>query len=353
MNVRVLIRIFVIFLPAVLGWACSEGSPVKEAKASESQELKFVPINVLVRPVELSNLTESITLSGEIDADKNVLFSAENVGRLEYLSVDLGDRVKKGQVLARVDSSSLKAALDQARASHDLAKKTHKRLIALFEEQLTSDQQVDEAFATLLQTKAALDIAEINYEKSVIRSSIDGFVAQKSVEVGEYLNPGQPIVQVVDFSKVIVKAQLPEMKVSSVKRGDAVKVFVAALGEEFEGKVKVVVPAAHPTSRTYEVRVNIDNPDFRILVGMSVSMRIEVGHYENVVVTPQETVVEEHLGRVVFVEQNGKAVRKSVVLGPVEGDNVLVRSGLDVGERLIVAGHRDLVDGQPVRVIAN
>ncbi len=335
------------------GLACSDGSPVNEAKASESKEEKFVPINVLVQPVALSNLTESITLSGETDADKNVLFSAENPGRLEYLSIDLGDRVKKGQILARVDSASLKAALDQARASHDLAQKTHKRLTALREEQLASDQQLDEAFAAMLQSKATLDIAEINYNKSVIRSSVDGFVARKNVEVGEYLNPGQVIVQVVDFSQVVVKAQLPEMKVSAVKRGDPVKVFIPALNEEVEGKVKVVVPAAHPTSKTYEVRVNIDNPEFRILVGMSVSMKIEVGHYEDVVVTPQDVIVEESQNRVVFVENEGKAVRKTVELGPVEGANVLVRSGLDVGDRLIVAGHRELVDGQPVKVIVN
>ncbi len=311
------------------------------------------PVNVKVEKVVTSSLTDNIKVSAETIADKDVTFSAELSGRVEYLSADLGDRVKKGQVLARIDYEMQKAQSDQAQATFDLATKTFERLSALKKDELISQQQIDESETNLAQARAQLQIAKANLKKSIVRSSINGIVGRKFIEEGMFVGPGSPIFQVVDFKTIVIKAQLPETQVSKVKRDMAVKVDIPALGKEYDGKVHVVLPAADPVAKTFQLRVKVENPDYNIKIGMAATINIIAEEHTNVIVTRQDVVIEETGSRSVFVEKDGKAEKRTVILGPTEGSRVIIEDGLTEGESLIVLGQRDLVDGQPVVVVSD
>lgn len=343
--------IIAILIAILLGSAACDNAA--HSKAPEEKEEKTSPVNVKSIPVSLTSLAEFVVLSGSTEADKNVTFSAENPGRLEYLSVEFGQRVKKGQILARIDTAMLKARFNQAEANFQLANKTHERLQALMKDELVSQQQADEASAAMTSAEAALAIAKVSLDKSIVRSSTDGIVARRLVEVGEYVNPGQPIVQVVDFRTIVVTAQVPENQVGDIKRGSPVKVRFDSIGEEYDGAVYVVCPAAHPTSRTFELRIKVPNNDYRILVGMSATIRILIRTNEKVIVVPQDVVVEEADQRIVFVSKNGIAEKRIVELGSSQEDMVILKSGVNVGDQLIVVGQRDLVHGQKIHVIPN
>lgn len=327
--------------------AASRGQAGKAGATAD--ELR--PVNVEVRKVDLTSLTEYLSLSGETMAEKTITYSAAMPGRLEKLTVDHGERVKKGQLLARVDFEMLSAQVDQARTNLELAEKTHARLRQLRDKDLISQQQVDEAEARVANAGAGLKIARAQLGKCVLRSSIDGFVARKMAEVGEYLNPGQPIVMVVAFSTIVVKAHVPESQVARVRRGQRAVVSMDSLGKDFEGTVHVVFPAAHPTSKTFELRVKVPNPRYEIRVGMAATVRIATNSHDEVVVVPQDAVIEARKDRAVFVEKDSKAIRRVVLLGPAQESRVVIASGLAAGENLIVSGQRSLVDGQPVVVV--
>ncbi len=344
----VLISLFILFLH--VGGGCdnpahSESPPAPAADAEKKS------INVKVQTLAAIDFDETITLSGGTLADMDIRYSAELAGKLERLAVDLGDEVKAGQVLARIDYEMLKAQSEQAQAAFNLAQKTFARLQTLRSEELISQQQIDEVEAQVIQAESQLKIARANLNKSVVRAANGGVVARKFVEEGEYLGPGTPIVQVVDYRRIIVEAELAESQVDRVRKGDPVSVLIPALGETFPGEVEVVLPASEPVTRTFKLRVKVKNADRRILVGMAAVLRLVVKTHHGVIVVPQEVVIEETGMRCVFIERDGLARRREVALGVVEGSRVVITEGLAPGDRLVVMGQRSLVDGQPVTVV--
>jgi len=310
------------------------------------------PVNVKVEPVQLREVTDHIRLVGETAADADVTYSAEVPGQVEALGVDLGQRVRRGQVLARIDYTSLKAQADEARATHDLAKKTHARLATLKRADLVPQDKLDQARASMVAAEARLRIAQANLQKSVIVAKRGGVVTRKLVERGEYVTPGAPMLDVVDHRTVVVRAQLPETQITRVHPGTPARVTIDALGQSVDTRVDVVLPVADPASKTYEVRLRLRNPGLRINVGMSASVQLAAETRQRVVIVPQDVVVEDGDNlRSVFVEKQGLARRRPVKLGPTVDDKVVVLEGVNAGERLVVLGQRDLQDRQPVRVV--
>ena len=319
-------------------------------KAESSGLMKAA--NVQTRAIEAGNLTKSALAHGETMADHHVVYSAEIQGKIEYLGFDLGDEVRKGRTLARIDFKTLRAQAEQAKSTADLADATYNRLAKLKKDGLISQQQYDEAYSQSINTKAQLAIAEANLSKAVIKANHFGVVSRKFVEKSEFVGPGTQLYEIIDYRKIIVEAQLAESQVASVSPGSKVLVHIDALNESFEGKVDKILPTADEMSKTFTARVEIPNPDLRILVGMSARLKIDTKNYEDVVIAPQNAIIEGQNGdRSAFVVNNAKAERREVMLGAHQGDNVIVSSGLKPGDQLIVMGHRDLVDGQPVNII--
>ncbi|MCP4604196.1 MAG: efflux RND transporter periplasmic adaptor subunit [Proteobacteria bacterium] len=305
------------------------------------------PVNVVTERAAADRLTEYVMATGVTDAKTSVTFSAEMPGRIEYLGADLGQPVKKGQVLARIDSKTLSAQKDHAEISYNLAKTTHGRLKELGQD-IVSRQKIDESLSAMTGAEAQLEIARNNLKKGVLRSSLKGMISVKYVDKAEYVSPGKPMFTVVDYSTIIVEARLAETQIAMIETGSEVSVMINALGERFIGIVDTILPVADPSSKTFTVRVKMDNPELKVLVGMSASLKIDAKVHEDVVIVPQDVVLEEKNSRSVFVAIDGTAQKRSVRLGPVDRDRVVILEGIEAGDDLIVLGHRDLIDGQPI-----
>lgn len=329
-----------------------KSKPAAQSAANgEDERQTRKTVNVEVLELQPESLTEFVTAHGVTKAIRDITYAAELPGRIEYLSADLGDTVKKGQVLARIDFKTLKAQANQAEVSYELAKKTHERLAKLKAEDLVSEQRLDEVQSNMLSSRAGLEIANANVSKSTIVATYGGVVGTRYVERGEYVSPGTPLFHLIDYRTIIVEAQVPETQVAQLKKGANVSVEIGALKRSFEGTVDAIVPAADNVSKTFRVRVKIDNKDMQILVGMSAKVRIDTQKLENVVVARHSSIIEEKNGRSVFVAEDGKAQKRQVRLGAMEGDRVVIQDGVKFGEKLIVVGQRELSDGQPIQVV--
>ncbi len=333
--------------------ACKEGEAKAESnepteKSGPVQTKKTV--NVKVETLTPTSLKEEVVAHGVTNANRAIKYSAELPGKLEYLSADVGDTVKNGQVLARIDFRTLKAQAAQAEANHTLAKSTFDRLSTLRDEELVSQQKLDESQSGLLGTEAMLEIAKANLAKSSVKASFRGIVTTKYVERGEYVAPGMPLYDVVDYRTILLEAQLAETEVAEIAQKARVTIDIAALNQSFEGEVDTVVPTADSVSKTFTLRVKIDNPDLKILVGMSAKLRVSTQNHENVLVVSQSVVLEETGKRYVYVIDGKKAVKRKIELGAVDGDRVVIKQGVAEGEALVVLGQRDLTDGQEVRI---
>ncbi|MDJ0765514.1 MAG: efflux RND transporter periplasmic adaptor subunit [Myxococcota bacterium] len=362
--IRCIILIALWIWSATVLSACEGGEAQaaadKKAKAQAAEEkaattstdkaaAKIVNVNIIT--VTPTILTEQVVAHGVTSPIREITYSAEIPGRIEHLTADIGDTVRNRQVLARIDFKTLKAQAHQADASHALAKSTYDRVASLKGEDLVSEQRVDETRSAMDNATAQQEIAQANLAKSTVRASFRGVVTAKYVEKGEYVAPGVRLYDVVDYRTVIVEAQLPETQVARIAPKAEVAVDIAALGEQFKGTVETVIPTADRMSKTFTLRVKIKNPDRKILVGMSATVRIAARVHNDVIAVPQSAVVEERDGRVVFIAEDGIAKKRIVALGPVEGDRVVVETGLAPGESLVVLGQRDLSDLQPINIV--
>lgn len=315
-----------------------------------TKELLGSGANVKVAEIVTGRLVEQVVAHGVTAPILDVTYAAEVPGRIEHLSAQLGNQVKKGQVLARIDYQTQKAQAVQAEANFGLAKTTHTRMMELGEN-LVSRQKLDEASSALTGAEAQLEIAKTNISKSVVRSSIKGVVTAKYVEQAEYVGPGTPMFRIVDYSTIIVEAQLPETQVALLSAGEKATVNIDALGKQFDGVVDAILPTADPVSKTFTVRVKVSNKDLRILVGMSANLNIVARVHEDAIAVPQDVVIQSSGEPSVFVAINGIAKLRPVRLGPIEGVRVAVLEGLEPGEKVIVLGHRSLTDGQPIHIV--
>lgn len=349
--------IAVILMAAACGCsACSKGEARNKTNKNsqhgeDSSNSKANLVNVKVAPIGRSTLTEYIVSRGVTQPLHEVTYSAEISGKLEYLSADLGDRIRLGQLLARIDFQTLKAQTDQAQSQYELAAATFERVKELRSEELISQQQFDEANSNIRATEAQLAIAKANLSKSQVRASRKGIVSAKYVEKAEYVGPGTPLYKVVDYRTVIVEAMLAETQVAEIHEDAAVEVQIDALGKSFQGKVNAIVPTADPASKTFTLRIEIDNPDLQILVGMSAVVRVTAAVHHDVLVTSQSVINESPNGRFAFVVEGDIAKKREVKLGAVEADKVVLLEGVSQGESLVIQGQRDLIDGQKVRIV--
>ncbi|MCU0661568.1 MAG: efflux RND transporter periplasmic adaptor subunit [Myxococcota bacterium] len=309
------------------------------------------PANVEVVTVTSEPLTRQVIASGVTKSDRDITYSAEIGGRLDFMKLEPGARVKKGQVIARIDYTALSAQAEQTEASLDLARLTHERLTALSAEKIVSQQRVDEARTGLLQAEAASKIAAVSLSKGTVRAQYDGIVAEAYTDQGEFVAPGSPIARIVDVRNLVVEARFAESEISFVRSGALAMVRVESLNEEFQGKVETVVPTADPESKTFKVRIRVENKDERILVGMATRTRVTSDATTSAVLIPHDAVIETGGTRKVFVAQNGIAKARTVTLGQSVDARVAVLEGLDAGDKLIVVGQRDLKEKQPITIV--
>ena len=358
---RYLKHYFFILLGLALLTLCSCGEREARAESSNGNAARKEAVkqtnssqratNVKIMTLSPSSLTEYVIAYGVTQPIRDVTYSAEVPGRVEALPVDLGDRVARGRVIARIDYRTLQAQEEQASTNYNLAKSTYKRLASLQDDNVISKQKIDEAQSAMLSAKAGLSIASANVKKAVVRSTYSGIVDTKFVEKGEYVGPGTPLLKIVDYKTIIVEAKLAETQTGGIQRDADVDVTIEALGKTFNGKVDTLIPTADSASKTFTLRIRIDNPDYKILVGMSAIVRLTTTRHDDVLVVSQSTVIEETGNRSVFVAENGIAKKRDVVLGAVEKDKVVVKEGLSPGDKIIVVGQRDLEDGDPIHIV--
>lgn len=307
---------------------------------------------VQVESVTKRALEDVLVLPATVEARELTTLATGRPGRIESLGADAGDTVKRGRTLVRINAGSAYAELKQAEAGLASAKATFERTQQLRERKLASDANYEQARATLAQAEASLEAARAGVADAVIRAPHSGTIATRYVSVGEYASSGQALMDLVDIAKVKVMVRVPERDIDSISVGSEVAFQVDALGEdEFSGAIARVGVLADPAARTFEVELLAPNPGARLKPGMLARVRLPRRALDDVPVIRRDAVVEDLDGPTVFVAAEGIASRRKVVLGPVSGDWVAVREGLEVGESLVVVGQRMLVEGEPIKVV--
>lgn len=329
----------------LIGSACGGGDDDKTDEAKPEYE---VPVEVAV--LERASFIDTVHVYGRIDARERVRISAEVPGRIGALPKDNGDSVGKGQTLVRIGARAALAQRKQAEAGLNLAKGELARLEKMVAKNLATSQQLEMQRAQVLQAEAGYELADVQVGMAIVRSPIAGRVTNVNGEVGEMATPGMPLLEVVDLRKVVVRADVPEQDISRIEAGAETTVWIDALGRSFEGPITDIGLVANGKTRTFPIEITIDNPESNIRPGMMASLNLLRRSFENTLVVPRDAVIDDVDKKTVFIEKDGMARSRVVELGPARGAYVVVDSGIEEGDRLIVLGHRQAVDGQKVTV---
>lgn len=326
--------------------------------ADQSEGEPFVRIvNVETEAVALTPFQEQIRLTGTIQANRDVVVSAEESGRITEIVVEKGSPVAAGDAILRIDDSLLRSQVQEARAQAELARETWERRKRLWEEdRVGSELAYLEARFAAEQSAARLETLEERLRRTAIRAPVDGVLDERRVEIGALVSPGTPVARIVQLDPVKVTAGVPERYAADVEAGTRATVTFDVLdGESFSGEVSYVGASVDPRTRTFPVEIVVPNPGGVIKPEMVANAALLRRALDEVVVIPQDAAVRVAEGYRVFVVdgQGAQAVARAVdvALGPSQNNRVVVEDGLQPGDRLVVVGQQQLAAGDRVRVV--
>lgn len=330
-----------MFLALALGVALV-GCDGKKAEQKKEKEKA-----VLIKTEEIA--TQQVAQTEEFTATiepykKNFITPAVQGVRIDRILVDVGDRVKQGQLVAEMDPTNY----NQQLVNLQNAKDTYERTKKVFEAGGVSQQQLDQTYNNLSIQQEILD----NLKKNIkLLSPIDGVITMRNEEAGNLFS-NQPIFQVMQINKLKVKVNISEQFYPVVKVGTPVAVSVDIFPDEvFEGKVTLIHPAMDATTRTFTVEVTIPNAKERLRPGMFSRSVINMGERESVMIP--DVAIQRQAGtneRFVFVIKDGVAERRVVTLGRQVGNKIEALSGVEAGEQIAVTGISKLDQGRAVEV---
>lgn len=331
-------------------------------------------------PATRQEVIDYVMVVGNLIGEATVDVSPRVNGRIESIAVRLGDRVTKGQVIARMDDRDVKEQVKQAEASLELSRATARqrefdktaslttfeRQKNLFERNLQTKQtledaearynasaaQVDVAKAQVMQTQARLDELKITLSNTVILSPTDGFVGKRTLDPGAFAGANTPVVSVVDIRSVRLIANLVEKDFRRVTPGVEAMVEVDAFpGETFGGKVSRVSPVFDAATRTAGLEIEVPNPGYRLKPGMYARVRLTVDRRPNALTVPRNAVVDTEGKRGVFLIDDGNVARLNIVrTGLQDSEKVEILEGLNDGQRVITTGAIALRNGDRVQL---
>lgn len=339
-------RLIIAGLAGLFLTGCAAGAEHAADKVVQVDEAAS-GARIEVATIQPSEARLDLELTGEVKGAADARLASALGGYVESVQVKSGDSVRKGQLLVAVDRQLYGAAYAQAEAQRDLAATELGRLRKLGDG--VSASQVGQAETQLKVAEAGLRQASVRLRRASIVAPFAGVVSAVSVEVGEVAGPGSPVARLVQLNPARVITQVSDRDVVALKPGLEVSVTASAIGQQLTGTIVQVSPVGDGNTRSFEVEIEVANDDTVLLPGMVARVVVERSLGDAIVV-PQDWVISRSDGHGMFVVRDGVAAWRSVRLGQVLHNQVVVTEGITEGDAVIMVGHRELIDGDPVLV---
>lgn len=318
-------------------------------KNAETTSGPSLPVaTVRVEPVASSAHTSTELVTGTIRSKLRATLEAKVSGRITELPVSLGQEIKSGELLARLDAAEIRARVQQAEATLQQAERDWKRTSALFEQQAATRSEYDVAESRLQVAKAALDEAKAMSAYIEVTAPFTGVITRKYADRGDLALPGKPLVALEDPSALQMEADVPEAISAQIKKAAKMQILFGAGDQSITGEVSEIAPTADPETRTCKVKLDIP-PGKEVMPGQFARLVVPIGERQSIRI-PASAVVQRGQMEIVFVAADQRARMHLVKTGRQFGQTVEILSGLDSGDQVVVEGAPLLQDGQPVEL---
>jgi membrane fusion protein (multidrug efflux system) len=364
----------VIIVVAALGSVAALWAALP-AKPSDQGATKPPPVPVEVEQLRAAEgVRDELVLHGVVKPYRTVMVAAEVSGQIESYGKRMSDitvagiRYSKGQTVVEgqpvaagdqlvvLNTDLLQADYDRTKAQTDYDQREYARMQELYQQKVAAQQELDQAATALELSKAAFTQAAQRLRRTTITAPISGMLNDLPQEIGQYVQPGDYVGEIVDIATAKVVVDVPERDVHFLRVGDAAEVLLDFAGQDkVAGTITFVSELADPSAHTTPVEISVDNSAGALRSGQIVRARLTRRILNNVVMVPLSAVIPLEDGYVVYVADAGVARRREVKIdmGFIKGARVRVTEGLSGSESLIISGQRYVADGQEVNVVAS
>ncbi|WP_177199832.1 efflux RND transporter periplasmic adaptor subunit [Flexibacter flexilis] len=315
----------------------------------QKESPKHVAAPVKVSLLEIKNTKQQRTLSysGTIEAENTANIGFAVPGVINRIAAQEGQKVSKGELLASVDDLEYQNALAIANAGLEQAEDMYKRLDDLYKKGSLPEKDYIDIKTKVTQAKANQKISAKHIRDSRLVAPMSGTITAKMIELGAMAAPGVPAFSIVKTDKVYARIAVPESEIGLLQKGMKASVYIPTIKETLSGTIAIINPLADDMSKTYTIKVILDNPKGRVLPGMLTNVSLENHQQEEIIAVPVKAIVRDadNISYVYTSNSQKKATRKRVEVVGMLGNNDAIVSGLQGGEQVVVAGQTRLKDG--------
>lgn len=307
------------------------------------------PMPVDVDTARRETVIDAVRATGRIEAVQAVELRPDEQGRITDLLFREGQTVEAGTPLIKIDDAMLKAQAERAAADRDLARQQLERVRRLRADNASSAADLERAEAAARSAQAALDLLQLQVERTTVRAPFGGVVGQRFVSVGDYVTPATRLltIQTVDPQRAVI--EVSERHAAELRRGQTVEFTVAAQPDRvFRAEVEFIDPVVQTAGRTILVKARAPNAGQVLKPGMFIEARLATATRPNAIVVPEDAVQPLRTANVVWVVADGKASRRLVQLGARAPGKVEIDSGVEAGELVVVGGLERMGEGMPL-----
>ena len=294
-------------------------------------------------------LVETIASTGTLRAEEGVELQAETAGKIVAILFTEGARVRKDDLLVKLNDADLVATRTRARYRRELSLLKEQRMAQLLKQGVARQEEYDMALSDLHVQDAEIALTEAQIAKTEIRAPFDGVVGLRYVSEGAYVTAASRVATLQRLDQLKVDFSVPEKYATRVRVGSHIRLTVAGADRHFDGAIYAIDPRIDAATRTVLIRAVCPNRAARLFPGAFASVSLELSKLDNAVLVPAIAIVPGLNAMTVFVVKDGKAELRSVVTGTRLEDRVQILSGLAPGETIVTSGVLQLSPGQKVR----
>jgi membrane fusion protein, multidrug efflux system len=358
-KLRIIIPVLIVFLVMFSLFKCK-----KNPRAAQNLSGQDEKQTVMVEELQPRDLNDYITVSGKLEGSTDVMMVSETSGRILELYKKLGDRISKGEKLGRVDNEIYRIQVDQAEAARlsaqtgfDTASLNLSASEKLYQKGSISEVEYNSARSAFKSARAGLDgatagleAARRNYNNSFLAAPESGVISKLIATAGQYVSYGTQIAYITDSKSLVIKTGVGESQISKLKQGQSAEITVPGSDKTVKGVISGLGNRPLPGAANYSLELKLLS-NSGLQPGMVVSAKILSGVFRNQLYTSINNIVKEYDRYYIYtIDQNDKVVRKEIQTGKVIGENVLILSGAEAGDRIVTTGIENLEDGAAVQV---
>lgn len=339
-----------ITLSFLLMSACNHAEENNSNNKADKDSTLVIPVEVM--EVSLGSISAYYSNTATLEAVNEASVVSKVRGIVQEIMVEEGDKIRKGQIIAKIEDDQYRIETERAKASMDRMYNDYKRNAELFEKNLISAEVYENSRFEYESQKSVFELADLNYKNTNISSPIDGVVSQRSIKIGNMIGIDQQAFQVTDFDPIQAILYIPEHERSKINVGQRAELTADALPNKlYYGKVERISPTIDPSTGTFKVTIYMNQGQNDLRPGMFGRVKIVYDTHDNTHMVPKVAIISEDETQSVFVIKDSLAFKKVIRTGYVNGLNVEVLNGLQEGEIVVTTGQGSLTDSSKVHIV--